>query len=108
MSTNKINSKCKTVAFPLLYLTFPPCKFPGTENRSQKLPCSSKRINIRQDIHNPSPNQYPGYLFTGARNALSLALVHKHVKMSVFKCILESTRPHKHVQILSTDAWTLC
>ena len=30
---------------------------------------------------------------------LSLALVHKHVKMSVGKWIMETTRPHKHVQI---------
>ena len=30
---------------------------------------------------------------------LSLALVHKHVKMSVGKWIMETTCPHKHVQI---------
>ena len=30
-------------------------------------------------------------------------LVHKHVKMSVGKWILETTRPHKHVQIPKDD-----
>ena len=30
-------------------------------------------------------------------------LVHKHVKMSVGKWILETTRPHKHVQIAEDD-----
>ena len=29
---------------------------------------------------------------------LSLALVHKHVKISVGKWLLETTRPHKHVK----------
>ena len=33
-------------------------------------------------------------------SGLSLALVHKHVKMSVGKWIMETTCPHKHVQIL--------
>ena len=32
-------------------------------------------------------------------SGLSLALVHKHVKVSVGKWIMETTRPHKHVQI---------
>ena len=32
-------------------------------------------------------------------SGLLLALVHKHVKMSVGKWIMETTHPHKHVQI---------
>ena len=37
----------------------------------------------------------PLSLITG----LSLALVQKHVKISVDEWIMETTRPHKHVQI---------
>ena len=34
---------------------------------------------------------------------LSLALVHKHVKISVDEWIMETTRPHKHVQIFENQ-----
>ena len=37
----------------------------------------------------------------------SLALVHKHVKMSVGKYILETTPPHKHVQIKDYNFFSL-
>ena len=40
-------------------------------------------------------------------SGLSLALVHKHVKMSVGKWILETTCPHKHVLIPDDDFYNL-
>ena len=36
-------------------------------------------------------------------SGLSLALVHKHVKINVGKWILETTHPYKHVQISEDD-----
>ena len=39
---------------------------------------------------------------------LSLALVHKHAKMSVGKWIVETTRPHKHVHIFGTKFFSPC
>ena len=40
-------------------------------------------------------------------SGLSLALVHKHVQMSVGKWILETTHPHRHVQIPEDDFFSL-
>ena len=41
---------------------------------------------------------FPDYFIPDLEAELSLALVHKHVKISVDKWVLETTHPHKHVK----------